>query len=144
MLPLHQMFSQEAFYQHLHLNTQWNGVSSKVKIAHSNIGNAHIKLSTGRLSPPYAGALGLTKLTANGIEVSTTQRWNQALCIRYNSTLLNTAAKRTKTLTHEVGHALSMGHCKSSAHSCRMQQGVQSTYSLASHDKEKLRYKWGK
>ena len=100
---------------------KWNCVLSKVKITHSNITNVHIKLSTGRLNAPYDGALGLTKLTDNGIEVSTTQTWTQALCIRYNSTYLNTSAKQTKILTHEIGHALSMAHCTTSSHTCRMQ-----------------------
>lgn len=122
---------------------QWNGVSSKVKITHSNVSNSHIKLSTGRLAPPYDGALGLTKLTNGSLEVSTTQTWSHALCIRYNSPYLNTTAKKIETLTHEIGHALSMAHCTSTAHNCRMQQGVQTSYALAAHDKEKLKYKWG-
>lgn len=108
-----------------------------------NISNTHIKLSTGRLNAPYGGALGLTKLTNNGIEVSTTQTWSQALRIRYNSPYLNTSARKTKILTHEIGHALSMANYTTSLHTCRMQQGLQSTYALTAHDKEKLKYKWG-
>lgn len=123
---------------------QWNGVSSKVKITNSNVSNAHIKLSIGRLSPPTSGDLGLTKLmTTNDVQVSANQRWTHALCIRYNSPYLNTTAKKTATLTHEVGHALSMAHCTSTSHSCIMKQGVKTSYVLASHDKEKLKYKWG-
>lgn len=122
---------------------QWNGVSSKVKISHSNVSSAHIKLSLGRLSPPTDSSLGITKLTNSGVAVGTSQKWTNALCIRYNSKYLNTTAKKIETTTHEIGHALSMAHCKNFSHSCRMQQGAQSTYTLASHDKEKLRYKWG-
>ena len=113
------------------------------KYVEMNISNTHIKLSTGRLNAPYNGALGLTKLTNNGIEVSTTQTWSQALCIRYNSLYLNTSARKTKILTHEIGHALSMANYTTSLHTCRMQQGLQSAYALAAHDKEKLKYKWG-
>ena len=112
------------------------------KYVEMNISNTHIKLSTGRLNAPYDGALGLTKLTNNGIEVSTTQTWTQALCIRYNSPYLNTSARKTKILTHEIGHALSRAHCTTSSHTYRIQQGLQSTYALAAHDKEKLKYKW--
>lgn len=123
---------------------QWNGVSGQVKITNSNVSNAHIKLSIGRLSPPTSGDLGLTKLmTTNDVQVSTSQRWTHALCIRYNSPYLDTTAKKTATLTHEVGHALSMAHCTSASHSFIMQQGVKVSYALVSHDKEKLKYKWG-
>lgn len=100
-------------------------------------------------NPPTAGLLGemipYKSWTGTSASVgSTSDRWVKAVVYQYKNSSLDTTTKKTATATHEIGHALSVAHPSSSNTTAVMRQGVKTSYSLTSYDKDSLKNKWGK
>lgn len=123
---------------------QWNGISSKVKIRQTNSVKANIVLSLGKGKAPQKGLLGQA-IPYNGNKiVGSTSRWTKVICLRYKTS--GTITNHYATTVHEIGHALSLAHCKSATmHAFHiMHQGLKNSYKVQTYDKNKLIYKWGK
>ncbi|MCM1334164.1 MAG: hypothetical protein NC084_00815, partial [Bacteroides sp.] len=144
----------------------WNGISSNVgsigiAMAVPGMPTTGFCLVIGR---EYSdGILGQTvSRDSNGNIVSADSDWNSvSIYMNTSSTIFSgadnptTAAK--KTFIHEVGHALKLshpindarlsGHIYSGLPKAVMNQGLPNDYvssTVASHDKENLKAKWGK
>ena len=133
---------------------QWGNVTSKAKLTRSNATSngrltANVITHFNSTAPPTSGALGVmypykTWNGTSGSSANSNDRWVKAIVYQYKSSLLNTDAKRIATSTHEFGHALSVAHPSSSNTTAVMRQGVKTSYTLTSYDKNSLINKWGK
>lgn len=134
--------------------SQWNNVSSKVSLTYTTAtdtygSSANIVTYFDTSNPPTAGLLGemipYKSWTGTSASVgSTSDRWVKAVVYQYKNSSLDTTTKKTATATHEIGHALSVAHPSSSNTTAVMRQGVKTSYSLTSYDKDSLKNKWGK
>ena len=123
---------------------RWNKISNNVSLSYGGdyMRNKGINVSIGQSSPPSKTALGQTYYTYKGKKVSHDKKWDLALCIVYSSSKFSKNSKSIQaTITHEVGHALSLSHTKGK--SDIMKQGVKDYIKLSDKDKEWLKKKWG-
>lgn len=123
---------------------KWNGHSSNVTLSYGGTytRTKGINVTVGKTPAPTATALGITYFTYNGKRVSESQRWDAALCIVYASDNFAKNGKRIKaTISHEVGHALSLSHTTGSKDI--MKQGLKSYVTLSNNDISWLKTKWG-
>lgn len=123
---------------------RWNKKSDNVSLSYGGdyMRNKGINVSVGQISPPSKTALGQTYYTYKGKKVSHNQTWDLALCIVYSSNKFSKNSKSIQaTITHEVGHALSLSH--TNGKSDIMKQGLKKYVKLSEKDKEWLKKKWG-
>lgn len=134
-------------------SSQWNGVSSNASYTYSSATDQYG--STARVITYFdiytsanAGELGLTipYKSYTGIsasEATTNGTWVKAVVYQYKATELDTTTKKIATASHELGHALSVAHPTTSNGTEVMRQGVKTSYTLTTYDKNSLKAKWG-
>lgn len=120
--------------------TQWNNVSSKVKITETTVlSDADITLDCNRLTPTDNSLLGIT-LNVTGAD----GYYDVAYCYQYKNSALVTDTNKKATATHEVGHALSLNEQNLAVYgNTIMKQGVKNYCVLNNYDKTTLQGKWG-
>ena len=134
--------------------SQWNGISSKVKLTPSNATGpygltANIITYFDSHDAPTAGSLGITYpfsswTGASANLASVNDRWVKVVVYQYKNSLFSDSNQKIATATHELGHALSVAHPSNSSIDAVMQQGLKMSYKLRSYDKNNLISKWGR
>lgn len=120
---------------------RYNGKFLNVALTQSlTLPSKGILVSVGKLSPPSPGDLGITNLSCNGKSVSTDKTWDKAGCIIY-SVFAKNGKPVQATITHEVGHALSLSHTQKD--NDIMKQGIKNYTALSANDIRWLKSKWG-
>lgn len=124
---------------------RWNGVSSNVKLTEVSNPNVYniILISSDYLNPPTAGLLGRTSLYWSQTPVTTSGTWNRVYCYQYKNLSWPSNRSKNNTISHEVGHALSIAHAPSSNSTAIMRSGFHDQASLGLYDIVSLRTKWG-
>ena len=134
---------------------QWSRIDSNVSfVKSSELLDHELTISPGVINSTTANNLGMTTFYRNGTQISPTMIvnanvvWDKAVCVRYNSDLLDTFEKKTATTTHEIGHALSLAHC-ADQNACIakgeyhiMHQTIKTSYVPTAYDIAILKYKW--
>ena len=123
----------------------WNNVSSKVtltEVTDPNVINI-ILVSSNYLNPPSPGVLGLTSLYWGQTKVDTTGTWNREYCYQYKSSHFPNNQSRSNTISHEIGHTLSIAHPPATDSVSIMRQGIKSQSTLSAYDRINLIAKWG-
>lgn len=129
----------------------WNGISSAVNISNNSTG---ARMSIWKTSTTTDQLFGECILyNSLGFKVSDSSTWYMTDINFYNnqfekySSYIPTGeydARRKASLTHEVGHALSLRHADNDGYSHIMETGMLSRpLSIQDQDKWYLRCKWG-
>lgn len=132
---------------------QWNGISSKVNLS-TNSSGARMSILQG--STPVQGLLGEMKpykrdMLGQWLPALPTDVWHATDVIIYENQFAWLAQKgvpitdvdRRATLSHEVGHALSLAHTNDIPTVENMDQGLGKAPAPTSVDKFHLTLKWG-
>lgn len=135
--------------------SQWNNKSSHVHFSNSQASSvygltANIILDLDYTAPPTSGQLGYTYTYkvwtgASAILASTNERRAKAVVYQYKNPIFNVfpASAKIETITHELGHTLSIAHAPVNGPDAVMQQGTKASYSLKPYDIQSLYSKWG-
>lgn len=132
---------------------QWNGISSKVSVSMNSSG-ARMSILQG--STPVQGLLGEMKpfkqnMLGQWIPALPTDVWyatdviiyeNQFVLLEQHGVPITDVGRRA-TLSHEVGHALSLAHTNDIPTVENMDQGLGKAPTPTSVDKFHLTLKWG-